>query len=105
MKAKSFKLMLALAVILVSGCSTTGSGLGDPAARRASLNAGADAALSNLFEQVSESVQLFNTVQVVLIFPSVLEAGLFFSASSGEGVLRKGGTATSYHHTTSGSWG
>jgi len=105
MKAKSFTLILALAALLVAGCSTTGSGSADSAAQRASLNAGADAALSNLFDQVSESEQLVNTAKGVLIFPSVLEAGLVFGASSGEGVLRKGGTTTSYHRTTSGSWG
>jgi len=95
----------ALAVLLLAGCSTTGSGSGDPEARRTALNSSADAALSNLFRQVNGSEQLVNSAKGVLIFPSVLEAGLVFGASSGEGVLRKGGNTTSFHRTTSGSWG
>ncbi len=105
MKRAVYTFALALAVLLVAGCSTTGSGSGDPQARRASLNSGADAALSNLFRQAGGSEQLVNTAKGVLIFPSVLEAGLVFGASRGEGVLRKGGETVSFHRTTSGSWG
>jgi lipid-binding SYLF domain-containing protein len=94
-----------LALLLVTGCSMTGSGSADPDARRAALNANADAALSNLFQQVNGSEQLVNRARGVLVFPSVLEAGLVFGASSGEGVLRKGGRTASFHRTTSGSWG
>jgi lipid-binding SYLF domain-containing protein len=96
---------LVMAVLLGAGCSTTGSGSGDPDARRAALNANADAALSNLFRQVNGSEQLVNNARGVLIFPSVLEAGLVFGGSSGDGVLRKGGSTASFHRTTSGSWG
>lgn len=105
MKRRVNALVLVLAVALVAGCSTTGSGSGDPDARRASLNAGADSALSNLYSQVSDSEQLVNKAKGVLVFPSVLEAGLIFGASSGEGLLRKRGNTVSYHRTTSGSWG
>jgi len=94
-----------VAAMLCAGCSTTGSGSGDPAARRAALNAGADAALSNLYRQVNGSEQLVRNARGVLVFPSVLGAGLVIGASTGEGVLRKQGRTVSYHRTTSGSWG
>jgi len=105
MKRVIFASALAMMVLLIAGCSTTGSGRGDPEARRTALNASADAALSNLFQQISGSEQLVNSAKGVLIFPSVLEAGLVFGASSGEGVLRKNGNTVSFHRTSSGSWG
>mgnify|MGYP003402406481 FL=1 len=97
--------VLLVVVSFSVGCSTTGSGSGDPDARRKALNANADAALSNLFRQVDGSEQLVNSAKGVLVFPSVLEAGLVFGASSGEGVLRTGRQTVSFHRTTSGSWG
>jgi lipid-binding SYLF domain-containing protein len=96
---------LVMAVLLGAGCSTTGPGSGDPDARRAALNASADAAMSNLFGQVNGAEQLVNSARGVLVFPSVLEAGLVFGASRGDGALRKGGKTVSFHRTTSGSWG
>lgn len=105
MKRIVFICALALAFLLAAGCTTTGSGSADPDARRAALNASADAALDNLFRQISASEQLVNSAKAVLVFPSVVEAGLVFGASSGEGVLRKGGETVSFHRTTSGSWG
>ncbi len=96
---------LVMAVLIGAGCSTTGSGSGDPDARRAALNTNADAALSNLFRQVNGAEQLVSNARGVLVFPSVLEAGLVFGGSSGDGVLRKGGSTASFHRTTSGSWG
>ena len=97
--------VLLVVVSFSVGCSTTGSGSGDPDARRKALNANADAALSNLFRQVNGAEQLVNSARGVLVFPSVLEAGLVFGGSSGEGVLRKGGKTVSFHRTTSGTWG
>ena len=96
---------LILTALFGSGCSTTGTTSADPAARRAALNANADAALSNLYTQVKGSQELVRKARGVLVFPSVLEAGFVFGASTGEGVLRKGGRTVSFHRTTSGSWG
>lgn len=87
LKRTVFAMVLAMATLLIAGCSTSRSGSADPDARRASLNAGADAALNNLFRQVSGSEQMVNTAKGVLIFPAVLEADLVFGASSGDGVL------------------
>lgn len=94
-----------IALALSLGCSTTTSESGDPQARRAALDAGADAALSNLYAQVKGSRQLVDQARGVLVFPSVLGAGLVIGGSTGEGVLRKEGRTVSFHRTTSGSWG
>jgi lipid-binding SYLF domain-containing protein len=105
MKRAIFSCVMILAMLFAAGCSTTGQGSGDPSARRAALNANADAALSNLFSQVNGSQELVNRARGVLVFPSVLEAGFVFGASTGDGVLRKNGRTASFHRTTSGSWG
>ena len=105
MKRSVFFCAILLAFLFGAGCSTTGTATGDPAARRIALNANADAALSNLFTPVQGSQELVRKARGVLVFPSVLEAGFVFGASTGDGVLRKGGRTVSFHRTTSGSWG
>jgi lipid-binding SYLF domain-containing protein len=92
-------------MVFTSGCTTTGPDSGDPAARRQSLNSGADAALANLYRQVQGSEQLVRQARGVLVFPSVLEAGFVFGAWRGDGVLRINGTTTSFHRTQGGSFG
>lgn len=105
MKRTAFICAMILTALFSAGCSTTGPAAGDPATRRAALNANADAALSNLFAQVQGSQELVSRARGVLVFPSVLEAGFVFGASTGDGILRKGGRTASFHRTTSGSWG
>jgi lipid-binding SYLF domain-containing protein len=92
-------------LVFASGCTTTGSGSSDPATRRASINAGVDAALANLYRQSPGSEELVGRARAVLVFPSVLEAGFVVGASRGDGALRKGGKTVSFHRTTSGSFG
>jgi lipid-binding SYLF domain-containing protein len=105
MNKRVFASALIAALVFAAGCTTTGQGSGDPAARRQSIDSGVDSALSNLFQQVEGSQELVNNAKGVLVFPSVLEAGLVFGASRGDGALRKGGKTVSFHRTTSGSWG
>ncbi len=105
MDNRVFALALIAALVLATGCTTTGPSSGDPAARRQSIDANVDSALSNLFQQVQGSEQLVNSAKGVLVFPSVLEAGFVFGASRGDGALRRVGKTVSFHRTTSGSWG
>jgi lipid-binding SYLF domain-containing protein len=95
-----------VAAALLAGCSTTGPGTGaDASERRAAIESSVDAALANLRQQASGAGELLDNAKGVLVFPSVLEAGLVFGASRGDGALRKGRSTVSYHRTTSGSWG
>jgi lipid-binding SYLF domain-containing protein len=105
MKKTFLSWALVISAVFAVGCSTTGSDSGDPEARRAALNASADAALSNLYKQAAGSEQLVANAKGVLVFPSVLSAGLVVGASTGEGVFRRDGRTVSFHRTTSGSWG
>lgn len=105
MNKRLFIASLAALLALGSGCTVTGSGSGDPAARRAAIDADIDSALSTLYQQVPGSQDLAGRAAGVLVFPSVLEAGFMFGASRGNGALRVGGKTVSYHATTSGSFG
>lgn len=93
------------ALLLATGCTTTGTGSGDPATRRKAIDASVDNALRQLSQQVPGSQDLVRRAEGVLVFPSVLEAGFIVGASRGDGALRVGGRTVSYHATTSGSFG
>lgn len=93
------------AFVFVAGCTTTSPGRGDPAAQRASIDAGVDNALATLFRQEPSARELVDRAKAVLVFPSVLQAGFVVGASRGDGALRQGGRTVSYHRTTSGTFG
>jgi lipid-binding SYLF domain-containing protein len=91
--------------LLAAGCTTTGAGSGDPAARRKSIDAEVDRALSNLFTQAAGSEELVKSARGVLVFPSVVSAGFIVGGASGEGALRQAGKTTGYFRTTSAMFG
>jgi len=97
--------VLAVVLVLASGCTTTGSGSGDPDARRRAIDANVDNALARLFQQVEGSEQLVGRAKGVMVFPNVIKAGFMAGVSRGEGALRVGGKTISYHATTGGSFG
>ncbi len=105
MNKRTLVAALAMSLVLVSSCTTTGPGGGDPVTRRANINTGVDNALSQLFQQVPGSRELVGQAKGVLVFPNVIEAGFMFAASRGEGALRIGGRTNSFHAMTSGSFG
>jgi lipid-binding SYLF domain-containing protein len=105
MNKRFFVAALAAVLVVTAGCTTSGPGSGDPAARRRSIDASVDNALSELYRQVPGSQDLAARAQGVLVFPAVLEAGFIVGASRGDGALRVGGKTVSYHATTSGSFG
>ena len=105
MNKRVFVASLAALMVFASGCTTTGSGSGDPATRRQAIDSSVDNALATLYRQVPGSQDLVGRAQGVLVFPAVLEAGFIVGASRGDGALRKGGKTVSFHRTTAGSIG
>lgn len=105
MKKRQFVAAMLGVLVLATGCSTTGPGGSDPAARRQSINSSVDNALANLYRQAPGAQDLVGRARGVLVFPSVLEAGFVFGARTGDGALRKGGKTVSFHRTTGGSFG
>lgn len=96
---------LAAVTLLAAGCTTTGGASGDPAAQRQAIDAGADSALSRLYQQVGGSRELVASSRGVLVFPTFVSAGFVVGGASGTGVMRKGGKSASYHRMTEGSVG
>lgn len=89
--------------LLLSGCTTTpGAGT---AGKRQEIDADANTALSRLSSTVPGSRELLGKARGVLVFPSVLAAGLGIGGEYGEGVLRVGGQSVDYYSTVSASFG
>jgi lipid-binding SYLF domain-containing protein len=105
MKTRIATTILLGLVVMLAGCTTTGSSSGDPESRRQVINASVDEALANLYRQEPGSRELVGRARGVLVFPTVLEAGFIFGAASGDGALRKGGTTSSFHRMRGGSVG
>ncbi len=96
-----------VAVAAFAGCTTTSreGGDGSPAARRRSIDTASTSALSKLYEQVPDSRTMVSKARGVLVFPSVVSAGLVVGASHGDGQLRVGDRVDGYYSTTSASIG
>jgi len=100
---------LAFGGLALAGCTTTGPNSHDTAAtdmsKRRSIDASVDGTMSKLFTTVPGSRELVSKARGVLVFPSVLQAGLIVGGQYGEGALRVGGATVGYYSTLSGSLG
>lgn len=79
-----------------------------PSARGATadeLDKDAAIALQRLYKSSAVAEDLGKRAKAILIFPSVIKAGLVFGGSYGEGVLNKKGGAVDYYNSVSASWG
>lgn len=94
-----------IAVLAVTGCTTTEGGGGDPTARRQAIDSAADSALSRLYGQQPGTKELLVSAKGVLVFPSFTSAGFIIGGGSGQGVLRVGGKTTGYFRMTEASAG
>ncbi|WP_206998409.1 BPSL1445 family SYLF domain-containing lipoprotein [Trinickia mobilis] len=108
------KLMLKAAAAIVvgslalAGCTTTPNQpdtSATNASKRQSINASVDATMSRLFATVPGSRELVGKARGVLVFPSVIQAGLIVGGQYGEGALRVGGSTVGYYSTATGSLG
>ncbi|MDX3907662.1 MAG: YSC84-related protein [Pigmentiphaga sp.] len=108
MKRRQFLYASAAAGLLVAaGCTTTNpqNGDGSPAARRARIDSGVNEALNRLYATVQGARELGTKAEGILVFPSVISAGLVVGGEYGEGALREGARTTAYYSTASGSFG
>lgn len=105
MNKRVFACALLGTLVLVGGCTTTGSTSGDPKARAAAIDAGVDSMLTELYRQAAGSEQMVRSAKGVLVFPAVISAAFVFGASTGDGALRQGGKTTGYYRKTGGSFG
>jgi lipid-binding SYLF domain-containing protein len=100
-------LVWAIAAFAVGGFALTGcSTSGEPdMARRQSIDTEVDQTLNKLYTTVPGSRELAGKAKGVLVFPSVVEAGLIVGGQHGDGALRVGGSTVGYYSTSAASFG
>lgn len=64
-----------------------------------------DAALKRFYATVGGSRELVRDAAAVLVFPSVVKAGMGLGGEYGEGALRRDGQTVAYYNTVSASFG
>jgi lipid-binding SYLF domain-containing protein len=75
------------------------------AASAGEIEAGVDRALDHFFRRVPEGYDLATRAAGVLVFPSVIKAGMGIGGEYGEGAMRIGGRTAAYYNTISASVG
>jgi len=107
MYKRTFMALGVASLLAMTACtSTTSAGKdADPASKRRSIDSSVDAAMSKLYAQVPGSREMVTKSKGVLVFPSVLSAGLGVGGSYGEGSLRVGNSTASYYSTAAAAVG
>jgi lipid-binding SYLF domain-containing protein len=62
-------------------------------------------ALKNLIAHNPSAAEVAKKAKAVLIFPSIVKAGLIFGGAYGEGELKVGGAVDGYYNSLTASWG
>ena len=72
---------------------------------RAQIDAGSRAALNKLVSENAAARAINSQSRAVLVFPSMVKAGLGVGGAYGEGELIRGGSTVDYYSSFTGSWG
>ena len=91
---------LAVGTVSVTACSTLPNEVD-----RAEIDADSRQALNALYAQNPAAKAIGSKARAVLVFPSIVKAGLGLGGAYGEGEMRQGGAVTGYYSTFTGSWG
>ncbi|HCX67255.1 lipid-binding SYLF domain-containing protein [Parvibaculum sp.] len=75
------------------------------AATAEDLNKEAELALDKLYRTNSVAKEISEKAEAILVFPSIVKAGLVFGGAYGEGVLMEDGVPKDYYNSVTGSWG
>ena len=98
----------AIALATTLATATLVSGFAFNSARAATaedLNRSSETALQALYSANPTAEVIGKKARAILIFPSILKAGLFFGGAYGEGELMSGSTVGGYYNSVTGSWG
>ena len=95
----------ALCLALLSTLVITGSVRRSEAASAAAIDDDVDASLSQFYRHVEGSHQLVRKSAGILVFPTVIKAGIGIGGEYGEGALRIRGRTVAYFNTISASFG
>ena len=94
-----------LALALLAALAVAGTTSNPQVASAADIDADVDATLSKFFRQIRGSRELVRDAAAVLVFPSVVKAGIGIGGEYGEGALLVHGRPAGYYNTVSASIG
>jgi lipid-binding SYLF domain-containing protein len=97
-KATILNVLLAIALLF-------GAARGANAASAYEIDADVDNALGHFYRTVGGARELVRDAAAVLVFPSVVKAGMGIGGEYGEGALRRHGHTEGYYNTVSASFG
>jgi lipid-binding SYLF domain-containing protein len=101
MQAKS----RALAAALIATALVVAHAEGARAASAAEIEAGATAALENLYATTPGARALGERAKAILIFPEIVKGGFIVAGQYGDGVLRKRGRTEGFYRSVAASYG
>jgi len=99
--ARNFALMVAFSVVAAMGMQPAVT----QAAGARELEEDARTALQRLYKTAPAARSLAKRAKGILVFPSVVKAGLMIGGQYGEGVLFKRGRASGFYNTAGASYG
>ena len=102
---KAIVATLGLAAILAVPVMTGTYEIAQAASTAEDLNKDADQALHMLYKTNPVAADIAKQARAVLVFPSIVKAGLIFGGAYGEGELKKGSRVADYYNSFSASWG
>jgi lipid-binding SYLF domain-containing protein len=90
------------AFLAFGGLSAGCAGMG---ASQSELHSDSSRALDSLYREQSAARAISQRARAILVFPSMVKAGLGFGGAYGEGELRRGSTVLGRYNSVTGSWG
>jgi lipid-binding SYLF domain-containing protein len=96
--------MLATALALTAAGSVSLPSVAN-AASAEDISRDSDRALERLYASNPAAAAIARQARAVLIFPSIVKAGLVFGGAYGEGELKQGDRIDGYYNSVTGSWG
>jgi lipid-binding SYLF domain-containing protein len=91
-------------ILLTTLALIGGNGAGNAASGR-QIDSEVNATLDHLYRFVPGGRELASRAAAVLVFPTVIKAGMGFGGEYGEGALRIGGSTAGYYNTAAASFG
>ncbi len=102
---KSFIISLLLsALIVLTGCQSTGGEMGGGSSA-VEIDREVDFALKKLYDSTPSARMLARQAKGILVFPGIVKAGFIGGAQYGKGALRERGRTVGYYNIVAGSYG
>jgi lipid-binding SYLF domain-containing protein len=95
----------AIYIILIAGLVLAAGSVPGRAGSAGEINAGVNATLDRIYRQIPGTRALAGRAAGVLVFPTVVKAGVGIGGEYGEGAMRIGGKTAAYFNTVSASVG